>query len=357
MDNRQISVTLDGIIFGLQERGGISNYWDRLVRYMSKLPNVNTNLVVPKKLKFEDFDRDLHVGMEARKEIIPTSVSRYIDVMDDRPCDVFHSSYYRSPANKSARCVVTVHDFIYERYRYGLARNVHSWQKERSLRCADAVICISKATREDVLRYVPDIDPSRLHIVLHGVDPCTFFPDPGGDRPEIENMVLYVGQRGRYKRFDLAVEAVEQCRYLSLGIVGPPLTKDELQLLETRLRGRWHAFGSVTNSRLRQLYSAAFAFIFPSDYEGFGMPILEAMACGCPVVAAYTSSLPEVGGQAALYACEQRPEFFAEALSTLHNSSVDRKNLIAAGLQRARDFSWERTFNETLSIYHGSISA
>lgn len=355
MNNRQISVTLDGIIYGLQERGGISNYWDRLVKYMSRLPNVNTNLVVPKRIKYEDFDCDLHATLQARKEIVPTPFSRYIDVLDDRPCDVFHSSYYRSPTIKSVRCVVTVHDFIYERYRYGLARSVHSWQKERSLRRADAVICISKATREDVLRYVPDVDPSRLFVVLHGVDLSTFFADPQGDRPELENMVLYVGQRGGYKRFDLAVEAVEQCRNLSLGIVGPTLTQDEHQLLESRLRGRWQAFGSVTNSHLRQLYSAAFAFIFPSDYEGFGMPILEAMACGCPVVAAFTSSLPEVGGQAALYASEQRPECFAEALSTLHNSLDYRKNAIAAGLQRAHEFSWERTFHKTLAIYMGGL--
>ena len=353
MTNSKIAITLDGIVFGLQTRGGISNYWDRLVRHMSVAPDVSSHLVLPKRLQYADYDAEWHSRSSTRKEVLPTAVSRYLDVSDDRPCDVFHSSYYRSLTNRSVRCVVTVHDFIYERYQHGPARRVHSWQKARSIRRADAVICISNATREDVLRYVPDVDPSRLRVVPHGVDLSTFFPDPEGNVAELENIVLYVGQRGGYKRFDLAIDAVAQCRNLSLGMVGPVPTPDEVQLLDSRLSGRWHSFGPVSNSRLRQLYSTAFAFIFPSDYEGFGLPILEAMACGCPVVAAHTSSLPEVGGKAALYSLEQKPESFAAVLTKLHSSTNDRQFAKISGLQRAREFSWERAFNKTLEIYRG----
>jgi mannosyltransferase len=320
---------------------------------MDALPDIESHMVLPKRLRYAEYDADWHTKSSTSKEVVPTGFSRYLDVRDAQPCDVFHSSYYRVPTSRSTRYVVTVYDFIYERYRNGPARWVHSLQKLRSIKRADAVICISHATRNDVLRYVPSVEPSRVHVVYLGVDQETFFPDRTSPVDKLDNTVLYVGQRGGYKRFDLAVEALARCQDLSLGIVGPTPSQREVELLESRLRGRWHSFGSVSSLRLRALYSTAFAFIFPSDYEGFGLPILEAMACGCPVVAAHTSSLPEVGGQAALYARGQRPETFAAALTQLLISEKGRQGVIEAGLQQAKRFSWTRTFNDTLKIYHG----
>lgn len=351
MTERNIAVTLDGIVFGLQTYGGISNYWGRLVGHMDTLPYVNIHVVLPKRIRYAEYDASWHAKSSSCVETVPTAVSRYLDVGNDRVGGVFHSSYFRVPSDRSSRYVVTVYDFIYERYRHGPARWVHTMQKLRSIRRADAVICISKATRDDVLRYAPDVDPSRLHVVHLGVDQSAFFPEVTGAVGESENMVLYVGQRGGYKRFDLAIEAIRQCRELSLGIVGPALSRQEVLQLESRLHGRWHSFGAVSGSRLRTLYSTVFAFIFPSDYEGFGLPVLEAMACGCPVVAAFTASLPEVGGAAAVYAYEQRAEAFAAALTQLRYSTSNRQAAIDAGLQHVKQFSWTRNFNETLAIY------
>lgn len=351
----RISITLDASVFGLQAYGGISNYWDRLINYMDTAPNVSSHVLLPRNIQYAGYDPRSHARSSSRREVVPTSMARYLDVRPGRHCDVFHSSYFRVPSTRSCRFVVTVYDFIYERFIHGPARWVHSWQKGRAIRHADAVICISHATRADVLRYVPSVNPSRVHVVHLGVDQDAFFPENVGEGSVFENVVLYVGQRRAHKRFDLAVAALTQCRDLSLGIVGPPLSTDETDVLEARLAGRWHFFGSVSASRLRQLYSAVFALIFPSDYEGFGLPVLEAMACGCPVVAAHQASLPEVGGSAALYALEQQPELFSAALGHLQSSAADRRSRIAAGLQHVRRFSWARTFDETLAIYRGSI--
>jgi mannosyltransferase len=350
---RNLTVKLDGVIFGLQTYGGISNYWGRLLRQMDAQANIESQMLLPKHIRYAEYDSKWHTNSSIRKEVLPTRLARYLDVMDNRPCDVFHSSYFRVPTSRSTKYVVTVYDFIYERYRHGLARWVHSIQKIRSIRRADAVICISEATRDDVLRYVPGVDPERLHVVYLGVDQNTYFPVQTATVEKLQNMVLYVGQRGGYKRFDLAVESLAQCPQLSLGIVGPIPSPSEVELLESRLHGRWHSFGPVSSARLRELYSTVFAFIFPSDYEGFGLPILEAMACGCPVVASHRSSLPEVGGQAAFYAHEQRPEAFAAALTKLQKSESERDKAIAFGMKHAKGFSWERTFEETLAIYRG----
>ena len=351
MTKSVINLSLDGIVFGLQTYGGISNYWGRLQRYMDADLDVNCEVILPKRLKFAEYDAIWHANSVVNRETIPSKFSRYLNAREYNIGGVFHSSYYRLPVDRTPRYVVTVYDFIYERYRNGPAQWVHTWQKLRSIRRADAVICISKATRDDVLRYVPDINPARVHVIYLGVDQNLFFPEIRLDTNEFKNTVLYVGQRGGYKRFDLAVMAVAQCNDLTIGIVGPELSPAELVLLDSRLNGRWRWFGAVSGSKLRELYSTVFAFIFPSDYEGFGLPILEAMACGCPVVAANTSSLPEVGGQVALYAVEQRPEAYAVSLVRLRYSAFERQEIILAGLQHVKNFLWERNFSETLSIY------
>lgn len=349
----RISVTLDSIVLGLQAYGGISNYWGRLLQHFAALDSIESHVILPKGIQCFEYNESWNGNSTLQKEIVPTSISRYLKVHDEHLCDVFHTSYFRMPRNSSKRYVVSVYDFIYERYKKGPARWIHSWQKLRSIRRADAVICISNTTRDDVLHYIPEIDPSRVHVVYLGVDRSTFFPEPTDRYIRLKNTVLFVGQRAGYKRFDLAVAAIAQCQNLSLGIVGPNLTDLEIGQLNMQLNGRWYSLGHVSSSELRSYYSSAFALIYPSDYEGFGLPILEAMACGCPVVAAYAASLPEVGGIAAVYAREQIAELFAAALTQLYNSAVYRQTVISAGLQQVNLFSWERTFSDTLSVYYG----
>ncbi len=245
--------------------------------------------------------------------------------------------------------MVSAYDFTYERYRTGLARQVHTWQKLTSLRRADAVLCISNATKQDALEFCHGIDASKLHVTHLGVDLDTFKPDRIADSGN-EMTVLFVGQRAGYKRFDLAVDALRQCPRLKLGVIGPPLTDSERASLHTILGERWHEFGSVGTAQLRRLYSTAFAFIFPSDYEGFGLPVLEAMACGCPVIAANLSSLPEVGATAAHYAAEQRGDAYAALLIALEDEAT-RDAAVGAGIARAAEFPWAKTFDQTLSVY------
>lgn len=285
------------------------------------------------------------------REKIPTRLARYLPCPTPFGADVFHTSYYRIPARRVRRYVVTVYDFTYERYRSGLARQVHSAQKALSIRAADLAICISESTRIDLLHFYPDVDPARIVCVPLAVDTLEFYPerigkDAIGSRPR----VLFVGQRGGYKRFDLAVEAVRQLPAFELGVVGPHLASEERDYLQHRLPGRWVAFELPDLSKLRRLYSSAHAFIYPSDYEGFGLPILEAMACGCPVIASNRSSFPEVAGSAALLAGEQSAECYASLIESL-NDIENRAALVALGQERAKQFSWDETISQTLALY------
>ncbi len=343
-------ITLDCIIFGLQRFGGISNYWAKLVEYLSVDPALVGHLVLPKNLTYRDFNDAWLQRMPLLWETLDTRIGRYLPVSTIGDGGVFHTSYYRLPRQRVGKYVVTVYDFTYERYRTGLARFVHTKQKLASIRRADAVLCISESTRRDVIEFCPDIDATKLHVTPLGVDDQAFYQE-SSDSPSVNDQtVLFVGQRGGYKRFDLAINAVLQLPRLSLGVVGPALTDEERTLLQARLGTRWHEFGPVSTADLRRLYSSAFAFIFPSDYEGFGLPILEAMACGCPVVAAALSSLPEVGGAAALYAGSQSGESYASALSALDSVAV-REEAVRSGIARALKFDWLQTYHKTKAVY------
>lgn len=344
-------ISLDCIIFGLQRFGGISNYWARLVDHASAEQGIDGTLVVPRQVTFNEFDAAWTRRMTVLHEVLDARVARYLGAPVSLAQDVFHTSYYRLPTQRVGKYVVSAYDFTHERYRSGLARLVHSAQKFRSLERADVVLCISESTRRDILEFCPRVDARKLHVVHLGVDRQAFFPESTQQRQASENTVLFVGQRAGYKRFDLAVAAVRLSSRLSLGVVGPTLTTEERDALRGKLGERWHEFGPVSNARLRQLYSSAYAFIFPSDYEGFGLPVLEAMACRCPVVAANKASLPEVGGLAALYAESQTGEAYASALQVLE-STDSRESSIHAGIARADLFSWSQTMRETFAIYH-----
>lgn len=342
-------IALDSIIFGLQSFGGISNYWANLVEYVGADTDLIENLILPKHLTFREFDDAWIQRMVVHRERIDARIARYLPALTTSDC-IFHTSYYRLPRQRVKKYVVSVYDFTYERYRTGFARFVHTKQKLDSIRRADAVICISESTRRDVIEFCPGVNIAKLHVIHLGVDGKAFYQELA--RPFDANIqtVLFVGQRGGYKRFDLAVEAVLQSPRLTLGIVGPALTGDERALLQARLGPRWHEFGPVSTADLRRLYSSAFAFIFPSDYEGFGLPILEAMACGCPVVAAALSSLPEVGGTAAYYAENQTGESYASALSAL-DSVAAREVAVHRGVARAAEFDWLQTLQKTKAVY------
>jgi len=347
MQVNKIALTLDSGILGLQKYGGISNYWNKLIESMVCNDELKTHVLLPSKIVNADFDRSLFTEKNSSLEDIPQKINRYLRADVNEDCDVFHSSYYRQPMTKSSVYIVSVYDFIYENYIKGIRKFVHQNQKARAIKNADEVICISDSTRRDTLRLYPSLDPSSVHVVHLAVDHEKFFQEQEKD-VKFKTAILYVGQRVGYKRFDLAVGAVSNFPQYKLSIVGPELNKDEIKLLNSLIPNGWEYVGEVSLEKLRLIYSSAFALIYPSDYEGFGLPILEAMACGCPVLTANNSSLPEIGGDAALYSMRQCSKEYAKKLFLIES---ERDSLVQKGLKRAKDFTWEKTFRNTRSIY------
>lgn len=344
------SIILDANIFGLQTQGGVSNYWKQMLDGLAERNLGKLGLLLPSANRFASFDSDWLHQFHSTKDFWPPRVSRYLRARVPIGTKVFHTPYYRLPSRPVGRYVTTVHDFVYERFSRGAQRLIHSHQKFRSIREADVVLCVSNSTRRDLLELLPDVAPDKVRVVHLGVDTKLFYPDRNAEEMISQPTVLYVGQRNGYKRFDLVLAALRDLKDVHLSIVGPPLTAQELTELEVSLPRRWAAHSSVSDASLRRLYSVASVFVYPSDYEGFGLPVLEAMACGCPVVTANSSSLPEVGGSAALYAEFQTADAYADAITKALEPSI-RVRLFESGITRAAQFRWDITLNQTIASY------
>ena len=338
-------ILYDGIVFGLQPHGGISVYFGELLKRATAL-EAELQLLIYQ-------DNAVSAEMVFPGKLIKGSSrigERYRDILVSDYVTLAHSSYYRIARGSQVLNVVTVHDFTYERFRSGAALLLHSWQKNHAIRRADAVICISRNTREDLLEFVPDVDSGKIHVVPQAASDI-FQPIIGGPANITLPFVLFIGDRRAYKNFLPAVRAVQRVPGLCLWIVGGgALQTEEKKTLDRFLPGRYEHKGFVSEQQLNTFYNQAHALLYPSSYEGFGIPVLEAMRAGCPVVALNASSIPEVAGNAAYLVETPDPELFAIALRSLFEPT-NRLSLRDRGIAQAELFSWEQTFRQTVSVY------
>lgn len=344
-----MQVQIDGIIYSLQRHGGITVYFNELLKRM-KAGAAGECQVVLYEGSAADVDF-LPAGYETRPMRL---AERYRRCQLPAQTGVFHSSYYRLP-DRRVPVVTTVHDFIYERFASGPRKWLHSWQKFAAIRASHAVICISESTRRDLLQFLPDIPPERLHVVHNGVG-SAFHPLSPDAMPKCaaRPYVLFVGARSGYKNFMPLVQAMTGLRDLDLVCIGGgALTPQESELLQRQLGGRFAHHRGVSDAQLNQFYNGAFCLAYPSAYEGFGIPVLEAMRAGCPVVAMNSSSIPEVAGDAAQLLPEASPEAIQAAIARLDQTG-QREHYRQLGLQRATLFSWDRTFTETCKVYEAA---
>ncbi|WP_196906251.1 glycosyltransferase family 1 protein [Candidatus Symbiopectobacterium sp. 'North America'] len=326
-------IIYDNIIRSLQTYGGVSVYFDNLIHRV-----VNDNL-----------EHEI-INYNNIQKISGAKQSRFLERY--RACDcgeiqegIFHSSYYRLPLNSDLSIITTVHDFTYEKYIKGPALWVHHWQKNKAIKFSDLVICVSQNTANDLLKYIP-IPEHKIRVVHNGVSENYH---PTSHNSTVNNEVLFVGARSGYKNFDLAVQAISAMPELSLSVVGGgDFSEKEKALLNELIPGRYKWLGRLSDAQLNVEYNQAYALIYPSSYEGFGIPVLEAMKAGCPVVAVNSSSIPEVAGDAAFLAEKTHRYAFIEGLKYVE---ANRARLRDKGFLQASKFSWDKCYQETLSTY------
>lgn len=354
-----MKVTLDNIIFSLQKAGGISVVWYEHLKRLLQDPSFEPKFIEYRNVLDNVFRKELSISNHdiINKWAIALKYWKYLDVHgSDKSPYVFHSSVYRIDFNKYSKNVVTVHDFAYERYVKGYRQIVNSFSKFGSIRKADAVICISESTKRDLLSFIPDADESKIKIVYNGVGDDYFIMDKTNYKLSIpfedKGFVLFVGNRRDYKNFTSALFC---CKELKLPIViagGEMFTKNEYSELKNYIpEGRFYITGKISNKELNELYNRAGVLLYPSKFEGFGIPILEAQRAGCPVVCLSLSSIPEVMGDSDFCLKDASNNNITCAVRTLLYDNKVRTLEVERGLNNSQRFSWDKTYIGTTEIY------
>ena len=334
-----MNIVFDNIIYDLQNYGGISRYWIELTkRFNAKDCCQFYNGLSNNNLKGK-------IKGSIRESNIPIYFLRYLDFQKKPQIDIFHSSYYR--IMKGAKNVVTIHDFTYEYYRKGLAKWVNTFQKNRAIRNAELIICISKNTKKDLFKFYPKLN-KKVFVIYNGVSEKF---KKITDARNFSNRVIYVGDRKNYKNFSQLISALKCINYLELDIVGGgKLTNKEKSEL-SNLNFKYH--DKINDEDLNLLYNNSFALVYPSLYEGFGLPIIEAFKAGCPVICNNGSSTSEISKDCALVG-KISPEFILESLIKLKDVDF-RERLINKAILEAKNYSWDRCFEQTRKAYESIL--
>jgi glycosyltransferase involved in cell wall biosynthesis len=273
--------------------------------------------------------------------------------------EIWHSSFYTYLPGWKGKEVVTVHDMAPERFAELFTDPMDAVGREQKRRCierADAIICDSQATRDDIECIYPVKNiPVSVIPLAHS---ATFRVLPAGqlDRQEqpMRPFFLYVGSRLHYKNFSGLLEiyaAWDKRKQIDLKVVGPAWTKAEKRTQAALgIEQQVSLQTNINDNELCGLYNTAVALVFPSLVEGFGLPLLEALACGCPVVASHISSTVEVAGDCPVYFELDDRDSLLTALDQVISEGRNTPRT-QAGLERAASFSWERTAQATLDVY------
>ena len=354
---------------------GIGRYVTNLVRAMTPLLAPGERLTILHNPAYPPPPISTSVFVQIRRMPVaasPFSLAQQVELprlLRDVGADLYHSAYFLMPYAPGAPTLVTVYDLIpllFPHQSTLRARLLARWATRLALRASKRVIAISDATRRDFLTHFR-LQPEKIQAIPLAADPA-FRPQFRKTVAEAraryglpERYLLYLGSNKPHKNLRRLVEAWArlQPQSMPLVIAGAwdgryPEARQRAAALSLEGQVRW--LGPVPETDLPALYSGSLLFVFPSLYEGFGLPVLEAMACGTPVACSNSSSLPEVAGDAALLVDPMNTEELVTAVRTaLENESL-RQDMTEKGLRRAQGFSWLQTAQRTLELYRSAES-
>jgi glycosyltransferase involved in cell wall biosynthesis len=360
-------IVMDHQAFALQARGGVSRIFAEIAKHIRQ-PKMD--MAVWAGLHINEYVEGIRNNADVRTIgcRVPRRIGKQRLLMPlNRPLfaafarrwqpHAIHYTYYERTCRRSpaVREIITVHDMIHE--LFDQSPQVAA-AKKRMAETVDGIICVSENTRHDLLKLY-EIPSDRVRVIPHGnpMNGVKAAPPPPG-LPE--RFVLFVGRRSGYKDFDVALQAMQWLAPAGLpdpqlvAFGGGAFSGDEVRRIAgLGLQGRVHSVLG-DDPVLAALYERAHALVYPSRYEGFGLPPLEAMSRGCPVIVCRTSSLPEVVGPSGLYIEPGDVRGLADAMGALDEPAV-RAEWAEKGSAQSRRFSWERCARETAEFYQEII--
>ena len=369
-----MKILYDYQIFYDQEYGGPSKYFFNLAKKLIKKEDViicapihinNYLNYLPKKNVY-----GIKIYSNLAKKIpfkIKTAFNKYfMDSLNKRFAnhfiknykpDIIHQTYFNSHKKSDTPTVLTIYDLIHEKFHAEYGRDSNHRPKQKAIENADQIICISKSTYIDLKKYY-DVSKKKIKVIYLGYD-FNFSDQYSLEKKNVEinkSYLLYVGKRGGYKNFFSFLKTYSLSKKLKkdFNIVcfgGGPLQKDEIKLINNLniKKNILQMFGN--DKKLFFLYKNARALIYPSKYEGFGLPVLEAMASNCPVICSNASSLSEVGGDSVQYFDPYNLDEMNDVINATIYSDDKLGELKKKGEIQSKLFSWDKCSSETLNIY------
>ena len=352
--------------FSTQKYGGISRYFANIIEEIKKTDGFeyllgvlnSQNHYLKNEIQFLK-NSPLSSILNARSGMRSFKTNEWYCnyLLKQNNFDVFHPTYYDPYFIKNLKkpFVTTIHDMTYERLpEYFWVMDPLTTQKRLSVERADKIIAISETTKKDLLKYI-DTDESKIEVIYHGIDiqtPLVF--EEVTQLPQ--NYLLFVGDRSGYKNFYLLLDTFEKFSktnpdiHLVL-IGGGNLVGADVEIINRlKLKSKVHHY-NVSDEQLNFLYSKAILFIYPSLYEGFGLPILEAFKAKCPILLSDTECFKEIAQDGAGYFSSYSPDDLLSKIEQLVNSKSEREKLIEKGNNRLLDFPLEKSVKETLAVY------
>ncbi|MBD2099627.1 glycosyltransferase family 1 protein [Leptolyngbya sp. FACHB-261] len=358
-------ILYDGQIYAIQFAGGVNRYFANLI---SRLPEDYTPLLTTCQNREVNYPThpNLKVFFYKRFGFRPGRLSYWLEkyyfrsVTNFGRYEVFHPTYYSLLTQQNfdtvkRPIVVTVYDMIHELFAKQTDPDGHQIEEKRqAVLAAQAIICISENTKKDLLERYPALE-DRVTVTYLATDMNVSLAY-GTEAVPTRPYYLYVGSRYNYKNFDRILMALAKAisirPELMLCVVGPAFNDEEKQLVATlNLAHAIEHYNYADDRHLAKLYRCSLALVYPSLYEGFGIPPLEAMSCRTAVVASNCSSIPEVVGDAGILFGPNSITDLADILIDLSENPTKRDELIAKGEKRATMFSWEKTAAQTLAVY------
>jgi mannosyltransferase len=358
-----MKILLDNIIYSKVKNGGVSNYWFELSKYLltqtkdeigffeekDDLLNFHRNMLsIPNKSLIL-----INSNFKTLSRLLPISYKS-----DEK--FIYHSSYYRGlSGSKNKIEVTTVYDFIHNYYSSFLKKTIHNNLKYSAIKRSKGVICISKNTYDDLQKFCPTKSNQKAEVIYVGVSD-DYFPikELSAEqqlflkKQNLENgFLLFVGGRTNYKNFDFVASVLNENKELKLVVVGGGiLNENELQLFTKEALERLVFIGSVKNEELNILLNNALALLYPSSYEGFGIPVVEAMRAGCPVIGLNNATIKEVAENSAILLDKLDISDFNNQKQKLFTVNF-RQEIIAKGLLESQKYSWEKCSREPHEFY------
>ena len=369
-----MKIIFDHQIFSWQQYGGVSRYIYELAQGLTSECRQYVAIVAPFYINqyLKQAPKLLNVlGMPIKQIRRTGRIFRAINWAMAWPIirylqpDIVHETYYSasSLAPKGTKIILTVYDMIHERFsdQMPISDPSISGKKALAVARADHIICISEQTRQDLIELL-GVNPAKTSVVYLGFSLTSQPVTPQKIDSPLRPFLLYVGVRGGYKNFVGLLQAYAASAKLKsdfdlICFGGGAFTNKEISMFQ-ELDLAVNAVRQVSGSDavLAGYYQAASAFVYPSLYEGFGIPPLEAMSFNCPVACSNVSSIPEVVGNAGLMFNPNDTQSIKLAIEQVVGDSVLREVLVARGQERIKQFSWERCAQETLDVYRKTLA-